>query len=56
MQSFELLFALCAGAILVLLLAVLPVWPWAKRWGHRPALALGVLLTLFVVLVAIVGA
>lgn len=37
-------------ALLVAMAGVLPIWPWSRRWGYRPAIAAGVALTAIVIL------
>jgi hypothetical protein len=37
--------------LVLLLLGVIPVWPYAAGWGHGPVSVLGVVLVIVVVLV-----
>ncbi len=34
---------------LVMLAALVPIWPWSRGWSYRPAIAFAVLFTFFVV-------
>ena len=36
--------------LIVLLLALVPRWPYSRSWGYRPSGALGVILLVVVVL------
>ncbi len=38
-------------AFIVLLLAVLPAWPYSRSWGYAPSGSLGLLLAVLVVLI-----
>lgn len=33
---------------LLMLAALLPIWPWSRGWSYRPAIAFGVLFTIVV--------
>jgi hypothetical protein len=39
----------------LVLVAVMPIWPWSRRFGARPALSLGIVFTLVAVFAAIGG-
>lgn len=39
----------------LLLLAVMPTWPYSRGWGYRPTLVLAIIFTLLAVFVAIGG-
>lgn len=39
----------------LVLVAVMPIWPWSRRFGARPALSLGIIFTLVAVFAAIGG-
>ena len=41
--------------VFLALVAVMPVWPFSRRWGYRPTIVLGIILTLIAVFVAIGG-
>lgn len=38
-------------ALVVLLIVVLPVWPYSRRWGYYPVAVVGLLLILLLALV-----
>ena len=37
------------------LIAVMPAWPYARQWGYRPTMILGIVFVLIAVYVAIGG-
>jgi len=37
----------------LLVLVALPTWPYSRRWGYRPSIALTLVLVLFLLLVAL---
>ena len=37
--------------IAVLMVAMLPAWPYSRRWGYYPSLGLGVALILILILI-----
>ncbi|HEY9058569.1 MAG TPA: DUF3309 family protein [Aurantimonas sp.] len=39
----------------LLLIAVMPTWPYSRGWGYRPTLALAIIFTMLAVFVAIGG-
>ncbi len=34
---------------LLMFAALVPIWPWSRRWSYRPAIAFGLVFTLAVV-------
>jgi Protein of unknown function (DUF3309) len=45
------LYTLLLVALIVLMIAAYPAWPYSRRWGYLPSAALGALL-----LLALIGA
>jgi len=37
--------------VILILIAVLPTWPYSRRWGGRPAGTVGVILVVLLLLV-----
>ncbi len=35
---------------LLMLAALVPIWPWSRRWSYRPAIAFGLVFTVVVML------
>lgn len=35
----------------IILLAVLPTWPYSREWGYRPSGGVGILLLILIILV-----
>jgi hypothetical protein len=44
------LYTLLLVALIVLMIAAYPTWPYSRRWGYIPSAALGALLRLVLVL------
>ena len=42
---------LLAGILVILLLAVLPTWPYSTGWGYYPSGGLGLILLIIIVLI-----
>jgi low affinity Fe/Cu permease len=41
--------------VFLVLIASMPIWPFSRRWGYRPSIALGIIFTMIAVFVAIGG-
>ena len=43
------------GIVFLILIAAMPTWPWARQWGYRPTMVLGIVFMMIAVFVAIGG-